>query len=143
MALIDLWKKEKSQLIDKHIQQVIAFAGDGKLADSSSAPEELRDYLKNIPSALIAQYSVQCLQNSFPNSGFALQDLVNEIGRRLDFSVKHGRYRGTANKPGHDGIWADGNRHSIVVEVKTTDAYRIDLDTIAGYRQTLAQSGEI
>ena len=68
---------------------------------------------------------------------------MNEIGRRLDFSVIPGRYRGTSAHLGHDGIWADGNRHSIVVEVKTTDAYRIDLDTIAGYRQSLARSSVI
>jgi hypothetical protein len=143
VALIDLWRKDKSQLVNKHIQQVIAFAGDGKLGDASNASTELREYLQNVPSDLIIKYADQCLQDSFPLSGFALQDLVNEIGRRLDFSVAHGRYRGTSKQSGHDGIWADGSRHSIVVEVKTTDAYRIDLNTIAGYRHLLAKSGEI
>ncbi len=143
MALIDLWKKDRSQLADKHIQQVIAFAGDGKLGDNSAASSELRDFLRIIPSELIAKYADQCLRDPFQNSGLALQDVVNEIGRRLDFAVTPGRYRGTANLPGHDGIWADGNKFSIVVEVKTTDAYRIDLDVIAGYRQTLAKSGAI
>lgn len=143
MALIDLWTKDRYQLVDKHVQQVIAFAGDGKLGDDSKASYELRLYLRNIPSDLISKYADQCLQDAFPNSGFALQDLVNEIGRRLDFTVTHGRYRGTRSQPGHDGIWANGDHHSIVVEVKTTDAYRIDLDTIAAYRQTLAKSGAI
>jgi len=143
MALIDLWKKDKNQLAEKHIQQVIAFAGDGKLGDSSEASSELREYLRNIPSDLIAKYANQCLDDSFPNSGLALQDLVNEIGHRLDFSVTPGRYRGTANQPGHDGIWADENRHSIIVEVKTTDAFRIHLDTISSYRLSLAKSGVI
>ena len=34
-------------------------------------------------------------------------------------------------------------KHNLVVEVKTTDAYRIDLNTIANYRIALAKSGEI
>lgn len=143
MALIDLWKKDKAELAEKHIQQVIAFAGDGKLSDQSNASSELRQYLRNIPSDLLAKYADQCLVDSFPHSGFALQDIVNEIGRRMGFAVTYGRYRGTSSQPGHDGIWADGDTHSIVVEVKTTDAYRIDLDTIAGYRQQLARSGTI
>lgn len=143
MSLTDLWKKDKSQLSDKNFEQVIGFAGDGKLRDDSEASSELREYLRSIPTELIAKYADQCLKDSFNNSGLALQDLVNEIGRRLDFSVTPGRYRGTPNQPGHDGIWSDGNRHSIVVEVKTTDAYQINLDTIAGYRQSLAKSGEI
>jgi hypothetical protein len=143
MALIDLWKKDKRQLADKHIQQVVAFAGDGKLCDFSEASSELREYFRSIASDQIAMYADQCLRDSFTNSGFVLQDLVNEIGRRLDFSVTHGRYRGAKNQPGHDGIWADGSRHSIIVEVKTTDAYRIDLDIIAAYRQSLAKSGSI
>jgi len=49
----------------------------------------------------------------------------------------------TAGQPGHDGIWSDPESHSIIVEVKTTDAYRIDLNTIAGYRQTLARRGDV
>jgi len=143
MALIDLWQKDREQLAEKHIQQVIAFAGDGKLGDNSVASSELRIYLRNIPSTLLSKYSDQCLQVSFPNSGFALQDLVNEIGRRLNFVVSYGRYRGTSAQPGFDGIWADRDQHSIVVEVKTTDAYRIDLETIAGYRESLVKSGAI
>ena len=144
MALIDLWRKDRAQLSDKHFQQVIAFAGDGKLTDDSIASSEVREYLRNVPSELIRKYADQCLQGSFPNSGLALQDVVNEIGRRLDFAITPGRYRGSASQPGNDGIWADAKRsHSIVVEVKTTDAYRIDLDTIAGYRQALAKAESI
>jgi hypothetical protein len=143
MALLDLWRNDRAQLAEKHVQQVIAFAGDGKLRDGSSASMEFRDYLRHIPSDLLSQYSDECLQTSFQDSGLALQDIVNEIGRRLDFQLTHGRYRGTTNQPGHDGLWADADRHSIVVEVKTTDAYRIDLGTVAGYRQALVKSGEL
>jgi len=72
-----------------------------------------------------------------------LQDLVNELGRRLDYDVSNGRYQGTVNAIGYDGIWVSPENHTVVVEVKTTDAYRISLDTIAGYRQRLLDAGSI
>lgn len=143
MALLNLWRTDRTQLTEKHVQQIIAFAGDGKLRDGSSASNEFREYLRHIPSDLLSRYSDECLQGAFTDSGLALQDIVNEIGRRLDFQLAHGRYRGTSKQPGHDGLWADGNRHTIVVEVKTSDAYRIDLNTVAGYRLSLAKSGNV
>src|SRR5262249_39418367 len=39
-----------------------------------------------------------------------------------------------------DGIWRDPSGHGLVIEVKTTDTYRLSLDTVARYRdQLLAQ----
>jgi len=137
LALIDLWKKDPDQIFSKSIQQVIAFAGDGKLSDGSTASLELREYLKNIPSDVLLRYADYCLAESFQNSGLALQDIVNEIGRRIGFEVTPGYYRGTSGQPGHDGLWKDKDGHSILVEVKTTDAYRIDLNRIAVYRRDL------
>ena len=70
-----------------------------------------------------------------------LQDLINELGRRLDYQVTNGRYQGTVNSIGHDGIWLSPEGHTIIAEVKTTDAYRISLDTIAGYKYKLIDAG--
>jgi hypothetical protein len=70
-----------------------------------------------------------------------LQDLINELGRRLDFSVENGRYQGTTNAVGFDGLWASPEGRSIVVEVKTTDTFRVSLDTIVEYREKLIASG--
>jgi hypothetical protein len=72
-----------------------------------------------------------------------LQDLVNELGRRLDYKVTNGRYQGIAGAIGFDGIWSSPEGHSIVAEVKTTDAYRMSLDTLADYRRKLISSNEI
>ena len=72
-----------------------------------------------------------------------LQDLINELGRRLDYEVINGRYHGVVNDIGFDGTWLSPEGHSIVLEVKTTDAYRISLDTIAGYRGKLIEVGRI
>lgn len=57
--------------------------------------------------------------------------------------IEHGRYRGTSNHVGFDGLWKFPNSHSIIVEVKTTDAYRIDLNIIASYRKKLIQSNKM
>jgi hypothetical protein len=71
-----------------------------------------------------------------------LQDVINEIARRLDFVVKNGRYQGVKNSVGFDGIWSN-SQGDIVVEIKTTDAYLIDLDTIDAYREKLSEVGEV
>lgn len=143
MPLLDLWRKSPEQLLDGQIQQLIAFAGAGRLLDDSPCSAEFRSFLATVPSANLSAYSGQCLSQSFPDAGLALQDLVNEIGARLGASVTHGRYRGSAKHSGFDGLWTFPSGHSIVIEVKTTDAYRIDLNTIAEYRRTLINSGRV
>jgi hypothetical protein len=78
-----------------------------------------------------------CLASPFDDSGHALQDVVNEIGTRLGFQVSPGRYRGVKNEVGNDGLWKAKDTFGLLVEVKTTDAYRINLDTVAEYRRRL------
>ncbi|MFH1059594.1 MAG: hypothetical protein V1797_13065 [Pseudomonadota bacterium] len=143
MALLDIWKKTPDQLKDKQVQQLIAFAGAGKLLDGSECSLEFRSFLARVPSDELATYADQCLASSFPESGLALQDIVNEIGSRLGAEVTSGRYRGTKNQVGFDGLWLFPNGHAIVAEVKTTDAYRIDLNTIANYRKNLIDGDNI
>jgi hypothetical protein len=143
MTLLELYRRDPAQFAAKHLQQIIVFAADGKLGDGTPASAELRDFLAHVPSSELSRFAGQCLADSFPESGFALQDIVNEIGSRLGMKVLHGRYRGSRNVSGHDGIWRTTDNRAIVVEVKTTDAYRIDLDSIAGYRDQLADEGQV
>lgn len=143
MALIDLWNSARATIKDKHIQQVISFAGNGRLTDGSETSKEFRNYLSFIPSNLLAQYATECLTTSFDQSGFALQDIVNQIGRRLSFDVIDGAYRGKKGSVGFDGIWKSGINNDIIVEVKTTDAYRIDLGVLATYRASLIKEERI
>jgi hypothetical protein len=140
MALLDLWTKSRDQLQDKQVHQLIAFAGAGKLIDGSECSAEFRAFLARVPSASLREYANQCLTQSFPDSGLALQDVVNEVGARLGANIEPGRYRGTSKHVGFDGVWEFPNGQSIIVEVKTTDTYRIDLNTIADYRQALIES---
>jgi hypothetical protein len=79
------------------------------------------------------------LGEAFNKSGFVLQDIVNEIGRRLGYEVQSGRYQGVVNQVGYDGLWFDGTNY-IVVEVKTTDTYRINLNTISAYSEKVKSS---
>jgi hypothetical protein len=137
MALTEFWKSAQNEIQEKHIQQIIGFAGDGKLRDGGSASKEFREFLARIPSNFLSRYAGECLTDKFEGSGFALQDLINEAGKRLGFRVEQGRYRGTQGEIGFDGLWISPDKNAIVVEVKTTDAYRIDLSTVANYRRNL------
>ena len=143
MTLLELYRRDPAQLASKHLQQIIVFAADGKLGDGSAASAELRDFLAHVPSSELSRFAGQCLTDGFTESGFALQDIVNEIGSRLGMKVAHGRYRGARNTSGHDGIWRTTDHRAIIVEVKTSDAYRIDLDSIAGYRDQLSEEGQV
>jgi hypothetical protein len=141
MALRDLWLSAPDQIRDKQVQQIIAFAGGGKLLDGAVASSEFRAFLAHVPSEFLRRYATECLTESFQHSGLALQDIVNEIGRRLGFTVTSGRYRGVSGQIGFDGLWIFPNRHAAVIEVKTTDTYRIDLNVIANYRKSLIAEG--
>lgn len=143
MALLELWNANKAAFGSLNVEQIVAMAGDGNLKDDSPCCKELRQYLQLLPLEILADHVERCLTYSFASGGLVLQDLVNEIGRRLDYSVTNGRYRGVPGQIGFDGIWKSPEGQSIVIEAKTTDAYRIKLDTIAAYRTSLATKGEL
>jgi hypothetical protein len=143
MGLSELWSTSREQLIDKRVHQIIAFAGDGQLTDGGTAAHEFRQFLALIPSDFLERYADECLRESFVGSGFALQDIVNQIGRRLGYSVTDGRYRGTVAHIGFDGLWKFPDGHVVIVEVKTTDTYRVDLQRIANYRRELITVGHM
>ena len=99
--------------------------------------------LEHLPSRFLKKFSNFCLTDKFEDSGIALQDISNQIGRRLGYTVTNGLYRGKQTEVGFDGIWNSKDGYNIVVEVKTTDAYRINLDTLTQYREKLIDQGKI
>jgi hypothetical protein len=143
MPLLAFWDSNPDEVSQTSIEQIVAMAGDGNLKDNSVCCKELREYLTQAATAKLAEYVEHCLSTSFAKGGLVFQDLVNELGRRLDYKVTNGRYQGTVNAIGFDGIWTSPEGHTIVAEVKTTDAYRIPLDTVASYRQKLIESREV
>jgi hypothetical protein len=137
MALIDLWNSDRQQITGKRIDQLIAFAGEGRLLDGNSTTAEFRALLKVVSSDIIGQWLDECLGNRFTDFGFVLQDTVNEVGRRLGFEVTDGVYRGHSNE-GYDGLWRVPGSRAILVESKASTSFTIDLSRIAEYRKQVA-----
>jgi hypothetical protein len=142
-TITQIWAKSKKTFESKNLSQILGFAGDGKLRDGNPTSKELREFLGQVPSRLLKNFSNDCLSLKFNESGFALQDIINQVGIRLGFSVEQGLYRGKTNDIGYDGIWHSEEKHSIVIEVKTTDTFRMNLDIIAGYRNRLIDQKRI
>jgi hypothetical protein len=143
---MSLLKNDPAALYKKDIFQLVAMCGNGKLTDGSECCAELREYLLIAKSEHLFAYADTCLTEKAEKSekgGRVLQDVVNSLGRRLEYTVEDGLYQGKSNAVGNDGLWRDGNGHAIVVEVKTTDAYNINLDTVANYRNQLIVSKAI
>ena len=132
MSLLNLLSKNIEELENYRIDQIVQIAGEGKLRDGSVCSAELNAFLKSVSLSKLSIYIQQTLTEKFTDSGFVLQDLVNEVGRRLGFIVKNGRYHGVVNQSGHDGFWETDDMQ-LVVEVKTTDAYRVNITNIASY----------
>jgi hypothetical protein len=143
MPLMQLARSEPETIASLTIEQVVSVAGNGQLLDNSECSIELREYLQQAAVEKLGEYAEHCLRNPFTNSGRVLQDTVNELGRRLEYQVTNGRYQGVQGGIGYDGLWRSPEGHCIVVEVKTTDVYRISLDTIIKYRRALQAQGVI
>jgi hypothetical protein len=143
MPLIALWDSNQETILELSIEQLLATAGDGRLGDDTVCSRELRHFFSEVESEKLAEYADQCLTHRFDNNGKVLQDIANELGRRLDYEVVNGRYQGTRNSVGNDGLWRSPEGHTLLIEVKTTDAYSMSVDTIANYRDSLLSSAEI
>ena len=61
MSLTTLWQDAPEQIRDRHIRQIIAFAGDGKLLDGNKTSQEFREFIAVLPSSLLGQYAGECL----------------------------------------------------------------------------------
>lgn len=139
---MSLLKPESPEVLEKNISQIVAIAGDGRLKDDSDCSKELRQFIHAIEAKELFKHIEYCLNHPFGDSGLVLQDVVNELGRRLGYEVENGRYRGTGGRPGQDGIWKADDQ-TIIVEVKTTDVYSVGLDTIVGYKTRLIENGVV
>ena len=142
MPLLKIWKATRDSVLEMNLEAIVRIAGDGQLKDGSETSIELRQFLTEVESEKLAEFATYCIENSFTSSGQVLQDVINEIGRRLGFKAENGRYQGVRNDIGYDGIWSSSNE-CLVVEVKTTDAYTIKLDVIARYRDRLVEENRV
>lgn len=122
------------------LKQVASFAGDGNMLHKATY-EDLRDFFSKIDLPMFEKFVNEALslekEDKFDDRGFVLQDLVNEMGRRLGYIVTHGLFKGKKGDNGFDGLWKAPDGRFIVMESKTSDAYAIDLKAIVGYREKL------
>jgi hypothetical protein len=149
--LIPFWRERPDEVRKLSLRQIVNMAGDGRMLDGTACSSELRTLLSEVQADDLDRFVAECLEREpggiakkgFPDSGLVLQDVVNEIGRRLDFNVTNGVYQGRKGVTGYDGIWQDGHGVDLVIEVKTTDTYTIPLDQIERYRRELIEAGRI
>ena len=141
--LLTLLRSDSSAVDKLEIGQIVALCGNGRLTDNSTCSQEFREYLRVANSKNLFRYADSCLSEQIDKGGQVLQDIVNELGRRLDYTVENGLYQGKVNAIGNDGLWIDPKGNALVIEVKTTDAYRINLDVIARYREQLVGESKV
>lgn len=130
------------ELETKDIHQILSIAGDGNILNEATS-NEFRKYLELVKTDQLQKYLNECLHPLKTASkkdsnidGFILQDIVNEIGKRLGFNVERGLYKGKKGENGFDGLWTSDNC-SIIIESKKTDAYSLSIETLEKYRKTV------
>jgi hypothetical protein len=143
MPLLSFWKSNREEVLKLNVEQILSNAGDGNLRDANVCSQELRQFFKACPSDCLFGYARHCLERSFEKSGLVLQDIVNELGRRLDFDVENGLYQGKRTSIGFDGIWKVKDEPALIVEIKTTDYVTISLDKLITYREKLTANDHV
>lgn len=117
----------------------------GELRDDSKESKRFRNAIEMQEFKLedYERWVDECCEKSGEQYNNALQDIVNALGKRLGFNpVEYGRYKGKKGEIGFDGLWHSPNKRYIVVEAKTTAAYTISPDKIAGYIKQLISERE-
>lgn len=127
------------------LSQILSLVG--KLDDSpgdDTPRERFRHFLTENVSEIgqVRDHIEECLRTSGDQYNRALQDLVNYLGRFLEFEVGFGRYQGVRGQIGFDGHWKSSTGFHIIIEVKTTEAYAIKAATLVGYVDMLLRIGE-
>ena len=127
------------------LEQLLKLVGElNDQAGTDTPRDRFRQFLSASVTSLgtVRDYVDVCLNTTGPQYNRALQDLVNHTGRLMGFEVEFGRYAGVTNDIGHDGLWR-ADDFSIVIEVKTTDAYSIRTSALLGYINQLIDAGQI
>jgi len=137
---------DEDKIRDWSIDRIITVLGNGVLSDGSECSTDFRSYLKTRSVNTLERHIEECLSNSRldkSQKGFIFQDIVNELGSRLDYEVDFGLYRGSSSNPGYDGLWKS-NGSEIIVEVKSANHFIFDLDKSLGkYKESLENEGKV
>lgn len=128
------------------LKQMLKLAGELKDTLGDDTPRErFRQTLKEEVHDIgqVRDYVTECLINKGDQYNRALQDLVNYTGEFLGFKVTFGRYHGVQGQIGFDGHWESPTGFHIVVEVKTTETYAINIATLLDYINRLVEEKRI
>lgn len=130
-------------MVELTLELLVDIAGD--YSDDSTSAERFRDILQDeqTTSEEVEQFLNEALNGSESYHNRALQDIINNIGQRLGFTVEYGPYQGTTNNIGNDGLWTSNAGEGVedvhlVVETKKSTAYTIDPGQAGGYMEELA-----
>lgn len=133
-------------MVELTLDRIVNLAGDW--TDGSRASEQFREIIEDEQTTTeeIEAYLQEAIDGSEQYHNKALQDLVNNIGRRLGFEIEYGVYQGLNDTIGYDGRWistaTDDDTH-LVVETKTNTAYSIDPGQAGGYMAELLDEHEV
>lgn len=135
-------------MVELTLDLLVEVAGDYQ--DGSTSAEKFRSILQDeeTTSDEVEQFLNEALDGSETYHNRALQDIVNNVGERLGFTVEYGPFQGTANNIGNDGLWTsnagEGNEDvHLVVETKKSTAYTIDPGQAGGYMEEIATDRDI
>lgn len=143
--LINSWN-ESQKKFSMTMKQIVNIAGDETL-ESREAVLEMRAFFGMIDLPTLNRLLQECYskdkRHKFDSRGFAFQDLVNEMGKRLGYEVENGPYCGKKNDIGFDGLWRLADGSCIIMESKATGDYAFAPETVIGYREELIAEQKI
>lgn len=133
-------------MVELTLDRIVNLAGDWN--DDSRASEQFREIIEDEQTTTeeIESYLREAMEGTEQYHNRALQDLVNNIGRRLGFEVEYGVYQGRSGTIGYDGHWistATEDDTHLVVETKKTTAYSIDPGQAGGYMDEITDEEDI
>lgn len=144
-------KDEIGELSEKRVWQIVSILGEGQLRDNSEASKRFRSVLTGVDLPHLRRYVEECLDDRGKEDkarsrtlASALQDVVNELGRRLGFIVENGRYKGVSGESGHDGLWrSPDHSYDFIIEVKARASFPPDRNSLERYLEQLLEQQKV
>ncbi|MDB2243299.1 hypothetical protein PM076_07395 [Halorubrum ezzemoulense] len=130
-------------MVELTLERIVSLAGDW--TDDSRASQQFREIIEDEQTTTeeIESYLKEAIDGSDSYHNRALQDLVNNIGRRLGFEVEYGIYQGVSGTIGYDGHWvstATDEETHLVVETKKSTAFSIGPEQAGDYMEELVEN---
>lgn len=123
-------------MVELTLERIVSLAGEW--TDDSRASQQFREIIEDEQTTTeeIESYLQEAIEGTESYHNRALQDLVNNIGRRLGFEVEYGIYQGVSDTIGYDGHWvstATKEDTHLVVETKKSTAFSIGPEQAGEY----------